>query len=97
MRQAVEGVVDVELGVSIHAPREGCDIRVDVGRVDKVVSIHAPREGCDKIAASTIPKPPMFQFTHPVRGATSLGFELSAVQTKFQFTHPVRGATAAPS
>ena len=36
------------LGVSIHAPREGCDY---VDTIDTVcipeVSIHAPREGCD--------------------------------------------------
>ena len=33
-----------------------------------------------------------FQFTHPVRGATTLqqGFHLCIM---FQFTHPVRGAT----
>ena len=34
----------------------------------------------------------MFQFTHPVWGATSLAVERT-VSTLFQFTHPVWGAT----
>ncbi len=35
--------------VSIHAPREGCDVRQPFHRSDlEAVSIHAPREGCDE-------------------------------------------------
>ena len=35
-------------GISIHAPREGCDRdRFDHGSTPLVISIHAPREGCD--------------------------------------------------
>ena len=34
----------------------------------------------------------MFQFTHPVRGAT-YGLREPFEQLPFQFTHPVRGAT----
>ena len=34
----------------------------------------------------------MFQFTHPVRGATSL-IDCPLEAVVFQFTHPVRGAT----
>ena len=34
----------------------------------------------------------MFQFTHPVRGAT-MGGKSYKVTSVFQFTHPVRGAT----
>jgi len=38
------------LAVSIHAPREGCDLRI-VDRQESIdVSIHAPREGCDPYA-----------------------------------------------
>ena len=34
--------------VSIHAPREGCDVTGRIGRHQTHrVSIHAPREGCD--------------------------------------------------
>ena len=35
------------LGVSIHAPREGCDTDTLGVKADLLVSIHAPREGCD--------------------------------------------------
>ena len=34
------------------------------------VSIHAPWEGCDKSASVVIPYTPLFQFTHPGKGAT---------------------------
>ena len=33
--------------VSIHAPREGCDVVVAFLAFHRLVSIHAPREGCD--------------------------------------------------
>ena len=40
---------DAEVGlvVSIHAPREGCDLDNGGLTHDATVSIHAPREGCD--------------------------------------------------
>ena len=34
-----------------------------------------------------------FQFTHPVRGATTYSAFILLERPKFQFTHPVRGAT----
>ena len=34
-------------GISIHAPREGCDISAINAGCSKSISIHAPREGCD--------------------------------------------------
>ena len=56
--------------VSIHAPREGCDLAY-VSKVSDgvVVSIHAPREGCD-LDEEHLPRGGAFQFTHPGRGAT---------------------------
>ena len=48
-RGATYVVIPIRLtaGISIHAPREGCD----AGRPPKdtylEISIHAPREGCD--------------------------------------------------
>ena len=33
--------------ISIHAPREGCDIARHRIKMDLIISIHAPREGCD--------------------------------------------------
>ena len=60
--------------VSIHAPWEGCDDFVFFGCSDPpAVSIHAPWEGCDvnKLLRMDIIK--AFQFTHPGKGATSIG------------------------
>ena len=34
-------------GISIHAPREGCDYAARATALDLLISIHAPREGCD--------------------------------------------------
>ena len=58
-------------GVSIHAPREGCDVHI-VGRspARTTVSIHAPREGCDYKFNPFRLLAYQFQFTHPGRGAT---------------------------
>ena len=36
--------------ISIHAPREGCDLRLERDIAQTVyISIHAPREGCDDV------------------------------------------------
>ena len=57
--------------VSIHAPRAGCDSEFLYGVAATVsVSIHAPRAGCDSSKASVLSPTSLFQFTHPVRGAT---------------------------
>ena len=41
--------------VSIHAPREGCDLPGLVSRCKwRAVSIHAPREGCDSMFTATL-------------------------------------------
>ena len=40
--------------ISIHAPREGCDVFVPDAEGFSAISIHAPREGCDS-AAPPIP------------------------------------------
>ena len=37
--------------ISIHAPREGCDMAYGETYEEFVISIHAPREGCDAVAA----------------------------------------------
>ena len=34
-------------GISIHAPREGCDKEESTMKKEVKISIHAPREGCD--------------------------------------------------
>ena len=57
-------------GVSIHAPREGCDVRNGLWTWSRSVSIHAPREGCDLMRPISVVRLIVFQFTHPGRGAT---------------------------
>ena len=57
--------------VSIHAPRVGCDIPFLCQEVvPGDVSIHAPRVGCDTKSSEKANGSEMFQFTHPVWGAT---------------------------
>ena len=63
-------LVAVTAVVSIHAPWEGCDY-LRLGRPRGVgVSIHAPWEGCDPSALKGLLRCPLFQFTHPGKGAT---------------------------
>ena len=161
MRRDRSTTIEVIEVVSIHAPREGCDLppksanflpgsfnsrtpggvrRLMPEKQDfaALVSIHAPREGCDKKLMVFMPPQHGFQFTHPGRGATCIAFavhlvskvsihapregcdhrgkyllrvargfnsrtpggvrrEPSVAEThhiKFQFTHPGRGATS---
>ena len=79
-------------GVSIHAPRVGCDL--DKRYIDQLrpVSIHAPRVGCDCGAPLREYRLQKFQFTHPVWGATPVDMYYEE-KYGFQFTHPVWGAT----
>ena len=61
------------LSISIHAPREGCDLgdgNVHYGY--RHISIHAPREGCDLDRYDMNRLAVEFQSTHSVRGATNL-------------------------
>ena len=76
----VDKRVDIE-GISIHAPREGCDLFGIVVVSHVVISIHAPREGCDTRMRSPTTPVRSFQSTHPVRGATrghDVGDEITA-------------------
>ena len=59
-----------EDGISIHAPRAGCDDLVFADASELLISIHAPRAGCDRKFCREY-FAGIFQSTHPVRGATS--------------------------
>ena len=80
--------------VSIHAPREGCDVQKNLADADAVrVSIHAPREGCD-FRLSTF-RSSFSSFNSRTPGGVRLQRERRSRQHhKFQFTHPGRGATS---
>ena len=58
--------------ISIHAPREGGDIREHAGRHLDDISIHAPREGGDQLLHGRGALLARFQSTPPARGATKL-------------------------
>ena len=90
-----EGVPCFDYEISIHAPREGCDAGVLLPCLGcRGISIHAPREGCDAKKERYIWFTPLFQSTHPARGATS-GLCVYIPLRLFQSTHPARGATRA--
>ena len=40
--------------ISIHAPREGCDMGGGVAHGIDCISIHAPREGCDALVLAVL-------------------------------------------
>ena len=64
-----------DCGISIHAPREGCDDMTEQERIAmERISIHAPREGCDLSVMNIPAVGGVFQSTHPVRGATRIIF-----------------------
>ena len=91
-----EPVRHVEIGISIHAPREGCDF--DLGHIaiphDVFQSTH-PVRGATTLMSSTNTLYRPFQSTHPVRGATPTNTTAQYARSIFQSTHPVRGATPA--
>ena len=83
-------------GISIHAPRVGCDHGPAAKESNTVISIHAPRVGCDTGHILRGFLLLQFQSTHPVWGAT-LTFVFPPFSVKqFQSTHPVWGATQTP-
>ena len=60
------------LDISIHAPREGSDLRHPDELVQPdSISIHAPREGSDGLQRDIFDARLAFQSTLPARGATA--------------------------
>ena len=71
VRPEIQTHPDARKGVSIHAPRAGCDLGEVSRWRDQLVSIHAPRAGCDSALRKFPEVTCWFQSTHPGRGATS--------------------------
>ena len=82
-------------GISIHAPREGCDLSQFVDTTSRAISIHAPREGCDAVYAGTHRCHMNFNPRTPRGVRRYLGKSATALEL-FQSTHPARGATGLP-
>ena len=94
---AVPAWWQLHTAISIHAPRAGCD----AGRRGHLtsrasISIHAPRARCDNVRSVQGGWLPVFQSTHPVRGAT-MDKAAAAGNNEFQSTRPVWGATMCTS
>ena len=79
-------------GISIHAPREGCDRPDSRQERCHIISIHAPREGCDDAVEHA--RAELDISIHAPREGCDQGAIVQALAGKeFQSTHPVRGAT----
>ena len=79
--------------VSIHAPREGCDVALDKPVGYPAVSIHAPREGCDARRRTGAPQGDEVSIHAPREGCDDFFRGVLLTRVVFQFTHPGRGAT----
>ena len=84
------------LRVSIHAPREGCDIELlsDICSLSEFQFTHPGRGATEYRFNPFRLLAYQFQFTHPGRGATDDGVTYTSSAKEFQFTHPGRGATS---
>ena len=82
-------------GVSIHAPREGCDLVPPRFMLsDETFQFTHPGRGATLLSSLVTLLDMQFQFTHPGRGATTCPYTNITDDPEFQFTHPGRGATA---
>ena len=78
--------------VSIHAPREGCDVCRPPPEPLVPVSIHAPREGCD-LRWALLQQVVQVSIHAPREGCDATAGATALSTVEFQFTHPGRGAT----
>ena len=84
-------------GVSIHAPREGCDL-IFISFLHYLIEFrfNSRTPGGVRHTEEIFTLPSIrFQFTHPGRGATIRHMISLHQLLVFQFTHPGRGATQA--
>ncbi len=80
--------------ISIHAPREGCDLISPITlHCSATISIHAPREGCDWRLRDVVARV-LISIHAPREGCDVLISDPPTPSVRFQSTHPVRGATA---
>ena len=87
----------INMTISIHAPRVGCDSAGSQGRLVVEISIHAPRVGCDGHWDSFIRI--ILQISiHAPRVGCDDASTIGKISTwTFQSTHPVWGATISTS
>ena len=78
--------------ISIHAPRERCDLPHETAVDCPFISIHAPRERCDICVAAKRALEKNFNPRTP-REVRPSGCSSPSLCHIFQSTHPARGAT----
>ena len=94
VRQAISDQPAIAIMISIHAPRERCDMPgIAAMRATCKISIHAPRERCDLGFAFGTASSLHFNPRTP-REVRLKGGYFSADKMAFQSTHPARGATS---
>ena len=81
--------------ISIHAPREGGDIRRDRHRPNRDKFQSTPPARGATVLYDWLSFTSKFQSTPPARGATSIPSPATMI-FRFQSTPPARGATIAP-
>ena len=81
-------------GISIHAPREGCDGQSDLTYHTRPHFNPRTPRGVRRPGVSPTQVRAEFQSTHPARGATPARCQPERCRPEFQSTHPARGATA---
>ena len=79
-------------GISIHAPRVGCDSKLGIWYDQLKISIHAPRVGCDDRRKYRHFRNCYFNPRTPC-GVRLVLVNGDSATVKFQSTHPVWGAT----
>ena len=84
---------NLSIGISIHAPREGCDVEwMALGLlVLRFQSTH-PARGATLVSTTPTPWASNFNPRTP-RGVRLAIIEAAAARERFQSTHPARGAT----
>ena len=93
MRHRVSVPLPPGTPISIHAPREGCDLDGNGEPVRRVISIHAPREGCDFADGTSTNNDTQISIHAPREGCDTASELAVTTEKAFQSTHPVRGAT----
>ena len=95
VRRLQRFVITAVEGISIHAPREGCDRPGHPAqRLQQHFNPRTPRGVRPHQPRLPVQFHSTFQSTHPARGATFFALCTRSAQ-RFQSTHPARGATGA--
>ena len=81
--------------VSIHAPREGCDVaKMTLSEIQREFQFTHPGRGAT-VLSSEVSQADKVSIHAPREGCDTFYPSYKSFGNKFQFTHPGRGATSA--